>query len=55
MYVAYGWGFDKFMTETNEGSGKLKVTPLWGPVMKFIIPVIILVILIAGLLGDNLA
>ena len=55
IYVAYGWGFDKFMTETNEGSGKLKVTPLWGPVMKFIIPVIILVILIAGLLGDNLA
>ena len=55
VYVAYGWGFDKFMTETNEGSGKLKVTPLWGPVMKFIIPVIILVILIAGLLGDNLA
>ena len=43
------------MTETNEGSSKLKVTPLWGPVMKFIIPVIILVILIAGLLGDNLA
>ena len=43
------------MRETNKGSEKIKVTPIWEPVMKFIIPVIILVILIVGLTGENLA
>ena len=43
------------MVETNKGSEKIKVTPFWGPVMKYIIPVIILVILIVGLTGENLA
>ena len=55
VYVAFVWGFDKFMEETNQGSDKIKVTPIWGPVMKFIIPIIILVILIYGLAGENLA
>ena len=43
------------MEETNEGSENIKVTPIWGPVMKFIIPIIILVILVYGLAGQNLA
>ena len=43
------------MEETNVGSEKVKVTPIWGPVMKFIIPIIILVILVYGLAGQNLA
>ena len=55
VYVAHIWGFDKFMEETNVGSEKVKVTPIWGPVMKFIIPIIILVILVYGLAGENLA
>ena len=55
VYVAFVWGFDKFMEETNQGSDKIKVTPIWGPVMKFIIPIIILVILVYGLSGENLA
>jgi len=55
VYVAHIWGFDKFMEETNVGSEKVKVTPIWGPVMKFVIPIIILVILLYGLAGENLA
>tara|TARA_A100001035_G_C27722646_1_gene472730 strand:+ start:1 stop:1035 length:1035 start_codon:yes stop_codon:yes gene_type:complete len=55
VYVAHVWGFNKFMEETNVGSEKVKVTPIWGPVMKFIIPIIILVILVYGLAGENLA
>ena len=55
VYVAHVWGFNKFMDETNQGSEKIKVTPMWGPVMKFVIPIIILVILIYGLAGQNLA
>ena len=43
------------MDETNQGSEKIKVTPMWGPVMKFVIPIIILVILVYGLRGENLA
>ena len=55
VYVAHIWGFNKFMEETNQGSENIKVTPIWGPVMKFIIPIIILVILVYGLAGQNLA
>ena len=55
VYVAHVWGFNNFMEETNKGSAKLKVTPIWGPVMKFVIPIIILVILVYGLAGENLA
>ena len=55
VYVAHIWGFDKFMEETNVGSEKVEVTPIWSPVMKFIIPIIILVILVSGLAGENLA
>jgi SNF family Na+-dependent transporter len=43
------------MDETNQGSDRIKVTPIWGPVMKFVIPIIILVILVYGLAGQNLA
>ena len=55
VYVAHVWGFNNFMEETNKGSAKLKVTHIWGPVMKFVIPIIILVILVYGLAGENLA
>ena len=55
VYVAHIWGFNNFMRETNKGSEKIKVTQFWRPVMEYIIPVIILVILIVGLTGENLA
>ncbi len=45
----YGWGWDKFMAEANEGKG-LKVAKWMRPYMTFVLPVIVLVILIVGLI-----
>lgn len=45
----YGWGWDKFMKEANEGKG-LKVASWMRPYMTYILPVIVLVILIMGLM-----
>jgi len=44
----YGWGWDKFLAEANEGKG-LKVAKWMRPYMTFVLPVIILVLLIVGL------
>ncbi|MEO2084439.1 MAG: sodium-dependent transporter [Marinoscillum sp.] len=51
VYVAYIWGFSNFMRETNEGAKSLKVTKLWGFLMKYVIPIIIFIILVQGLRG----
>lgn len=45
----FGWGWDSFRAEANQGSG-LKVPQWLHPYCKFVLPLIILVILIAGLL-----
>jgi SNF family Na+-dependent transporter len=39
------------MRETNEGAESLKVTKLWGFLMKYVIPIIIFIILVQGLRG----
>lgn len=44
----YGWGWDNFMKEANEGKG-LKVAQWMRPYMTYVLPVIILIILIMGL------
>ena len=44
----WGWGFDKYLTEVNTGSG-MKM-PLWiKPYLQYVLPVLILVILVRGL------
>ena len=45
----WGWGFDKFLAEANEGSG-VKLPAWLKPYFQFVLPVLILVILIQGLL-----
>lgn len=45
----YGWGWDKFVTEANEGRG-LKVAGWMRKYMTFVLPVIVLIIFIMGLL-----
>lgn len=45
----YGWGWDKFVAEVNEGKG-LKVAKWMRPYMTFVLPVIVLIILIVGLI-----
>lgn len=44
----YGWGWKKFMEETNEGKG-LKVAKWMRPYMTFVLPVIIVIIFLIGL------
>ena len=45
----FGWGWDNFTAEANAGKG-LKVKKWIKPYMQFILPIIILVVFIAGLL-----
>lgn len=45
----YGWGFEKYLAETNTGDG-MKM-PRWiKPYLQFVLPVLILVIIIQGLI-----
>ncbi len=46
--IRYGWGWNKFMEEANEGRG-LKVTKWMRPYMTFVLPVIIIIIFLIGL------
>jgi len=45
----YGWGWDKFIAEANEGKG-LKVAQWMRPYVTYVLPVMVLVILIMGLI-----
>ena len=46
----WGWGFDKYLSEANRGSG-LKLSPKLKPYFQWVLPVLILLILVQGLLG----
>jgi len=46
----YGWGWDKFLAEANEGTG-LKVAKWMRPYMTYVLPVIVAVILVMGLVN----
>ncbi len=45
----YGWGFDKYLAEVNEGDG-MKMSAKLKPYLKYVLPVLILIILIVGLI-----
>jgi len=45
----YGWGWDKFVAEANEGKG-LKVAKWMRPYMTYVLPVIVLVLFLVGIL-----
>ena len=45
----WGWGFDKYLAETNHGSG-LQLPRWFKPYLQFVLPILILVIMIQGLL-----
>ena len=45
----YGWGWDKFIAEANEGKG-LKVAKWMRPYMTYVIPVIIIAIFLIGII-----
>lgn len=45
----FGWGFDKYFAECNEGEG-LRFSRVLKPYFQFILPLLIIVILVQGLL-----
>ena len=45
----YGWGFDKYLEETNTGKG-MKIPKYLAPYFKYVLPVLIAVIIIRGLI-----
>ena len=45
----YGWGFDNYMKECNEGEG-LKFGKFLKPYFQFVLPVLILILVIQGLI-----
>ena len=46
----WGWGYDKYMDEANTGAGIHLPRALMKPYLRYIMPVLILIILIQGLL-----
>ena len=46
----YGWGWDNFLAEANEGTG-LKVAKWMRPYMTYVLPVIVAVIFVVGLVS----
>ena len=48
LYAATVWGFERFRAETNEGAGRVRVTAAWGPVMRFIVPIAVGLVVLAG-------
>jgi len=49
LYVATSWGFERFRDETNRGAGRLRVTTAWGPVMRWLAPIAVGLVVLAGL------
>lgn len=50
FYTLLVWKFDKFQEETNVGAEKLKVYNWWAPLVKFVVPVALVIIFITGLM-----
>ncbi len=48
LYVAVKWGWSNFRDETNVGSGRIKVNQTWMPLVRFVIPVAVTLVLLAG-------
>ncbi len=49
LYVGTSWGFERFREDTNRGAGSIRVTALWGPIMRFVAPIAVTLVLLAGL------
>ena len=47
----WGWGYDKYLEEANTGKGlRLPSSPFLKNYLRFVLPVLILIILIQGLI-----
>ncbi|MCF6466059.1 sodium-dependent transporter [Clostridium sp. Cult2] len=48
FYTLLVWKFDRYQEETNIGAEKLKVYDWWSPLIKFLIPIALVIIFITG-------
>ena len=49
LYVATAWPWSSFRDETNRGSGRLRVTALWRPMLRFVIPAGLTLVFLGGI------
>lgn len=49
LYTATAWGFEPFRTDANKGSGPIKVSQVWKPLVQYLIPAAVALILLSGL------
>ena len=47
--MKWGWGFDKYLSEVNKGTG-IKLSPKLKPYFQWVLPILIVIILLQGLL-----
>ncbi len=50
LYVVFKWKFQNFQHDINIGATSIKITAISKPVIQFVIPIAILIILVSGLL-----
>ena len=46
--MKWGWGFDKYLSEVNKGTG-IKLSPKLKPYFQWVLPILIVIILLQGL------
>ncbi len=49
LYIAFAWGFERFQRETNVGAHGVKVFTSWKPLIKYVIPAAVALVLISSL------
>jgi NSS family neurotransmitter:Na+ symporter len=50
FYTLLVWKFEKYQEETNIGATKFRVFDWWAPLVKFIVPIALVIIFITGLM-----
>jgi NSS family neurotransmitter:Na+ symporter len=49
LYVGWAWGFERFQAETNVGATTIRVAGYWKPLVTFLIPTAIVVVLLRSI------
>lgn len=50
LYTLFVWKFENYQKETNVGAIKIKVYNWWAPLVKYLIPIALVIIFITGLI-----
>ncbi|MYG81451.1 MAG: sodium-dependent transporter [Gemmatimonadetes bacterium] len=48
LFVVSRWGWSRFRDQVNRGAGRFQVSALWRPLVRFIIPVAVAIVLMGG-------